>query len=932
MGWKKGALITGLVVSFIFAAAGLLRADIARELRARMAEFLSLCLIAERAGLDPAEIERIAAPVVSPGRRPAEEMLRLIGEAEAALRAASPRLEGFIGELEELARRVPIALFPQCHIDLVWQWGWEETVEVTLETFRRQLELAHAIPGYVYCQDQAALYAAVERTDPGLFQEIQVAVREGRWRIVGGNWAEIVMEEVTGESVIRNFLYGKRYFLEKFGVDVEVAWQMEGTGLYPSLPQILRGFGFQGAVFGRERPWTDIWRPISRWRGNDGTEIPLVLLYHYGLPPDSLERRALEAVAVSWPETPPALAFAFGGGDHGGGPNRTLLARMRAAIREAGLEARFGDPVAFFSGLGAVELPVAGGILKAGGVGVGTQPRVKRLIRECEHLLLALESLRAVLALARIDPDAARAADDLERMWKELLECEFHDALWGSTSYAPSREVLGRLEDLRDGIRTRIGEALGRLASGIETGGEGVPVVVFNPLPTARSGVVTLQAAPDLPRGPLVAVDAAGNAVPVARTGEGLSFVARDVPPTGYAVYWLVRGRVPDGARIEASGGRIRLEGSALSAEVDARTGRLLSVSVRGGPTFRFPGWGLWLEVWRDVGSAWGPNLAERLWTEDDARARPEVRIVARGPAVAAVAVRFPLPGGGWVEREIRVWEGLPWVECIIRGEWALPRAQLLAVTDTGDPSLRPYTEVLFGAVDWEAERERRLGGSGVVERLKALRRLSGTAAEELGYQVPQLRWADIGDGERGLAVLNRGLFGVRLRPGSIALPILRSPPFVEQGEWVIHRQPADVPVFSGIGPFEAVLALLPHRGDWREGGVPAAGLAFNLPLLAAATEPYPGGLPPRGSFLSLGGPVLFSCLKPAADGSGDLVLRFYEPFGKRTRATIEFAAPVAVGKADMMERPLRTLARASGTVEVDLGPFEIITLRIRPD
>ncbi|HDC92153.1 MAG TPA: hypothetical protein ENF15_00090, partial [Candidatus Acetothermia bacterium] len=282
MGWKKGALITGLVVSFIFAAAGLLRADIARELRARMAEFLSLCLIAERAGLDPAEIERIAAPVVSPGRRPAEEMLRLIGEAEAALRAASPRLEGFIGELEELARRVPIALFPQCHIDLVWQWGWEETVEVTLETFRRQLELAHAIPGYVYCQDQAALYAAVERTDPGLFQEIQVAVREGRWRIVGGNWAEIVMEEVTGESVIRNFLYGKRYFLEKFGVDVEVAWQMEGTGLYPSLPQILRGFGFQGAVFGRERPWTDIWRPISRWRGNDGTEIPLVLLYHYG--------------------------------------------------------------------------------------------------------------------------------------------------------------------------------------------------------------------------------------------------------------------------------------------------------------------------------------------------------------------------------------------------------------------------------------------------------------------------------------------------------------------------------------------------------------------------------------------------------------------------------------------------------------------------
>ncbi len=636
---------------------------------------------------------------------------------------------------------------------------------------------------------------------------------------------------------------------------------------------------------------------------------------------------------MSWPEAPPALAFVFGGGDHGGGPNRTLLARMRAAIHDAGLEARFGNPAAFFSGLDAVELPVVEGVLKMGGVGVATQLRVKRLIRECEHLLLALESLRAVLTLSRIDPNAARATDDLEGMWRELLECEFHDALWGSTSYAPSREVLGRLKDLRDEIRTRIGEALGRLASGIDTRGEGIPVVVFNPLPTARSGIVTLpQAPPGLPQGPLVAVGAAGNAVPVAHTGKGLSFVARDVPPTGYVVYRLVRGRTSDGARVEVSGGRIRLEGSAISAEVDARMGKLLSVAVRSGPAFRFPGGGLRLEVWRDVGSAWGPNLVERLWTEDDARGRPEVRIVARGPAMAAVVVKFSLPGGGWVEREIRVWDGLPWVECIVRGEWTLSRAQLLVVTDTDDPTLRPYTEVPFGAVDWETEWERRLEGSGVVERLEALRRLSGAAAEELGYQMPQLRWADICDGERGLAVLNRGLFGARLKPGSIALPVLRSPPFVEQGEWVIHRQSQDVPKFSGIGLFEAVFALFPHRGDWHVGEVPTAGLSFNLQPLAVAGKPHPGELPPRGSFLSLGGPVLFSCLKPAADGSGDLVLRLYEPFGKRARATIEFAAPMAVEEVDMMERPLRTLARTSGTVEVDLGPFELTTLRIHPD
>ncbi|MCD5408592.1 hypothetical protein LR090_05160, partial [Candidatus Bipolaricaulota bacterium] len=309
----------------------------------------------------------------------------------------------------------------------------------------------------------------------------------------------------------------------------------------------------------------------------------------------------------------------------------------------------------------------------------------------------------------------------------------------------------------------------------------------------------------------------------------------------GYRVYWLRPGTSPEGARVREMEDRILLEADRISAVLDASTGRLLSLSIRGGPEVRFPDGGLRLEVWRDVGSAWGPRLTERLWTE--ARARPEVRIVARGPASAAVVTRFSL-------------SGIPWVECVLRGEWTLPRAQLLVLLDTGDGSLRPVTEAPFGAVDWEEEAERRLYRADVVGRLKALRRFAGDLARGLGYQVPQLHWADSAGDAWGLAVLNRGLFGVRLRPGAIAIPILRSPPFVEQGGWVIHRQPPDVPTFNGLGPFEAVFALLPHRGDWREGRVPESGLEFNSALLAVAAEPHPGLLPPEASFLSVEGPV----------------------------------------------------------------------------
>ncbi|MCD5407956.1 hypothetical protein LR090_01680, partial [Candidatus Bipolaricaulota bacterium] len=218
-----------------------------QDLRAALGEFLARCVLAERAGVDPAEIERIAAPVVLPGPgQSAREALELLAAAGEELSKIFPQEEALTSRLRAASTRIPIYLFPQCHMDLVWQWNWHETVEITLEAFERQLALSRSVPGYAFCQGQAALYEAVERAAPGLFAEIKAAVREGRWCLVGGNWAEIVMEQVTGESVIRNFLLGTRYFREKFGIQVGVAWQMEGPAFPPRSPRSYGGSGSRG--------------------------------------------------------------------------------------------------------------------------------------------------------------------------------------------------------------------------------------------------------------------------------------------------------------------------------------------------------------------------------------------------------------------------------------------------------------------------------------------------------------------------------------------------------------------------------------------------------------------------------------------------------------------------------------------------------------
>ena len=132
---------------------------------------------------------------------------------------------------------ISLDLYSQCHIDLMWQWGWRETIEITKRTFERHLELIRKLPGYAYYQNQAALYAAIEEKYPDLFHKIQEEVKRGRWHVVGGNWAETDMGLCVGESSVRNLLYGKRYFRSRFGVDVKTFWQMEGSAYLDTLPQ-----------------------------------------------------------------------------------------------------------------------------------------------------------------------------------------------------------------------------------------------------------------------------------------------------------------------------------------------------------------------------------------------------------------------------------------------------------------------------------------------------------------------------------------------------------------------------------------------------------------------------------------------------------------------------------------------------------------------
>ncbi|MEW5901387.1 MAG: hypothetical protein AB1715_08010, partial [Acidobacteriota bacterium] len=217
-------------------------------------------------------------------------------------------------------------LIGHAHIDLAWLWRWEETVhDIATHTFRGTLAQMDKMPGLTFAQSQAAVYEAIEKHYPELFAVIKERVRAGTWIPVGGMWVEPDLNMPDGESLARQLLYGKKYFAEKFGVDVTVGWNPDSFGHNFQLPQILQKAGIKYYVFERCAPenTTAFW-----WEGPDGSRV---LAY---VPPGWYLvdlRSGVKDLLLTAAAAAPLKDFMllYGEGDHGGGPRPTDLEAIR---------------------------------------------------------------------------------------------------------------------------------------------------------------------------------------------------------------------------------------------------------------------------------------------------------------------------------------------------------------------------------------------------------------------------------------------------------------------------------------------------------------------------------------------------------------------------------------------------------------------------
>ena len=833
-------------------------------------------------------------PLTDPRRR---RLVRTIAQAldaldltDVAATAASARavLEPALA-LPARASAHRIVAVGHAHIDTAWLWPVRETVRKCVRTFSSAVRLMDAMPDHRFVCSQAAQYAWIEQRFPELFDQITAKVAAGQWRPVGGMWVEPDMNLPSGESIVRQLVHGQRAFERWFGRRCSEVWIPDVFGYPASLPQVfaLGGctrFVTQKLSWNKQNvlPHHTFW-----WEGIDGTRVlthfPPVDTYNAEMVPREIafaEGNFRDAGWSDWSLMP------YGYGDGGGGPTREMVERgRRLADLDGSPRVQLGTVEQFFE---AVEAEIAAGAPVPTWVGElyfemhrGTytsQIGTKLANRRCERLLREAE-----LWLAHTGADdATRAA--LDGLWKEVLLHQFHDILPGSSIRWVHQDA-----EL----------ALGRAAAEVEQ---------------LVESALRMLAPP-------------GGAVANARTHDADEIVLTDVPPpVGAAAQpladgrWAYRVRAPglalgpliaatepeqaaatgtDAANATADclgNGLLDVqldEHGALRSVTDLVRSRSLLRPGEAGATLLFgPDHPVEYEAW-DLES-WARRLGRPVLGLDT------IEVVDAGPLTAAVKVVRSF-GGSSASLTYRLRAGSPRLDIEIEVDWR-DREKLLT---------------LDLPLDVRAER----ATCGIQFGHVARPTHESTSWDAAKFEVCAHGWVDVAEPSFGVAVLTNGRYGHDLRGGGVRVTLLRS------AIWPDAE--------ADLGHHRTTVSLLPHGAGLHE--VLREAEALNLPLRLVPIGVADGLSPPM---LAVDHPgVLVSALKPADDGSTDVILRMYEAHGDRASVPIrgDFAR---VSSVSLTEEPAEAAGREpgqehpviDGAAVVHLRPFEIRTLRlVRP-
>lgn len=797
----------------------------------------------------------------------------------------------------------------QSHIDIAWLWPVRETVRKVSRTFSTMTTLMDEYPDFVYSQSQPLLYAFAKEHDPALFAKIKARIAEGRWELVGGMWVEPDLNIPSGESLVRQILYGQSFYQEEFGKRSHIEWLPDTFGYCASLPQILKLAGVEYFMTTKLN-WNDTNKfpyELFHWVGIDGTSI--ISYLNHGLNENTRPQDIQEHwQAYRQQDKLDELMLLYGHGDGGGGVTREMVEFVRRTPLMPELPAgQFSTAAAFFEEVGQIrqELPQWRGdlYLELHRGTYTTHARNKRSNRKAEVLYREAEVWNR-LALSYLNSEEDRAARDaLLQGWKLILLNQFHDIIPGTsipevytTSWSQYEQVfrLGN-ESLRRSI-----QALMEPAS---TTGESSTYTVFNSLGWVREEVVEIEG--DAGLASLCAFDHAGNRLnsdvytDISAPGlYRLSVTVPSIPAFGYTTIYLkpIGIEVPILQSEEGAFGQswetehYRLEFNAMgeiTRWLDKDADRELVL-----PGFKANE----LQLFDDRPLSWDAWDIDPRFEEQRAGEVKLIRkvLAAKGKTADVLSFQWEL-GKSVISQDIVLYHHHKRVDFKTRVQWHEDHKLLKVAFPFDIVAAKASYEIPFGALERPTH--------------------NNTSWEQAQYEVCGHRWADLSESNYGISLLNDCKYGYDIKGSMMRLSLLRAPKWPD--------------VTADQGEHEFTYSVYPHEQDWRNAHVVRMAAELNHPVTLAKGDTNTERLTTTQSFLDFNARhVMLDTIKPAHHGEGT-ILRFYESAGGREKVTVSLPSPsVKACFINLLEEVQEEIPVIDGKIVLDFKPYQIISLK----
>ncbi len=787
------------------------------------------------------------------------------------------------------------------HIDVAWWWTVAQTREKVVRSFATVLELMEEYPNYKFMSSQPVLYYFLKQRYPELFEKIKARVAEGRWETEGGMWLEADCNLTSGESLVRQFVHGKRFFREEFGQDNKILWLPDVFGYSGALPQIMKKSGIDYFMTTKLA-----WNQINKipndtfiWRGIDGSEVLTHLITTLNIGQDPKQNFFTtyngllhpDAIMGGWEryqnkELNNDILISFGYGDGGGGPTRQMLEtsrRMEQGIvgipkvrQETSrtyfeeLAQRVKDNPHLETWEGELYFEYHRGTYTS-------MARNKRANRKSELMMMDLELL-GVLAQKQIPYPASEDT----RLWRDIILLnQFHDILPGSSIAEVYEVTKGEYAALASEVHDLIHERLQALA------GAGNGVTVFNTLGFVRDDVVNLG---DVKATGLQ--DETGRVYPVQHTADGAVAYLKGIPAKGYKTLAPVDAEAAspfvrtDEHHLQTPFYSIVLDENGHMVSIfDLENERELVKAGQAANMLRlyedkpiyFDNWDIDMYY---MEKSWPVNdLVSMRWSED-------------GPVRTTLELEYRC-NKSTIWQKIHFYAKSRRIDFETQADWKEHQHLLKAEFPVDIHADEATFEVQFGNVTRKVH--------------------TNTSWDKARFESCAQKWMDFSEGNYGVSLLNDCKYGHSVRDGVIGLTLIKC--------GVEPNPNTDVEMHT------LTYALYPHAGTWRGADTVHQAYYLNQPAYART-----GGTPgAQFSYASVEPKnVILETVKQAEDGNGT-VLRLYECQNSRTKTVLTVPAGVtAAYSTNLLEEIEEELPVVDGKVSFVVKPYEIKTILLR--